>query len=118
MIRMDCKLREGIELFNQQKFFECHEVIERIWLEAKGSERNFLKSLIQAAAAFHHVQNKNISGAKGLFRTSLGYLRVYESENFGIDIRKLISNLEQHLEELDKNSDVTSGKFPVIDFKD
>ena len=25
-------LREGIELFNRERFFECHEVLEEAWL--------------------------------------------------------------------------------------
>lgn len=49
-------LREGIELFNQERFWECHEVLEQAWHPAKGKERNIIQGLILTAAAFVHHQ--------------------------------------------------------------
>ena len=30
-------VREGVALFNDGKFFECHEVLEQAWLKAQGA---------------------------------------------------------------------------------
>lgn len=49
-------LREGIGLFNEERFWESHEVLELIWRESRGAEREALQSLILAAAAFVHYQ--------------------------------------------------------------
>jgi len=47
-------LREGgIALFNRERFFECHEVLEEAWLKASGEQRTFLQGLIQVAVAFY-----------------------------------------------------------------
>ena len=58
---MDCTHRDqflkGIELFNQEQFYECHDTLEEIWLEETGEERGFLQGMIQVAVAFHHYQN-------------------------------------------------------------
>ncbi len=49
-------LQEGIQLFNQERFWECHEVLEEIWHPAKGKERDVIQGLILTAAAFVHFQ--------------------------------------------------------------
>jgi predicted metal-dependent hydrolase len=49
---MDARLREGIGLFNQGKFFECHEVLETFYHETTEDNKPFLEGLIQLAAAF------------------------------------------------------------------
>lgn len=58
----------AIELFNAQKFFECHEVLEEIWLASSGDERTLLQALIQCAAALHHLQHSNQKGALSVYR--------------------------------------------------
>lgn len=31
-----CDVRKGVVLFNQQKYWECHEELEHHWLESRG----------------------------------------------------------------------------------
>jgi uncharacterized protein len=49
-------LKQGIQLFNEQRFWESHEVLEQIWRVSRGTERDALQSLILTAAAFVHYQ--------------------------------------------------------------
>jgi predicted metal-dependent hydrolase len=49
---MDARLREGINLFNQRRFFDCHEVLEGFYHESDEANKPFLEGLIQLAAAF------------------------------------------------------------------
>jgi predicted metal-dependent hydrolase len=49
---MDARLREGIRLFNEGQFFNCHEVLEDFYHEAEAENKPFLEGLIQLAAAF------------------------------------------------------------------
>ena len=57
--------REGLRLFNEEEFFECHEVLEELWSETRGDEKKFLQGLIQAAVALFHFGNENFGGANG-----------------------------------------------------
>ena len=79
---MDPLLRHGIELFNRQEFFECHEVLEEAWTPERGPRRLFLQSLIHMAVACYHCQRGNVRGACGQFTKGLQkmqeYLPVYE----------------------------------------
>jgi len=49
---MDARLRDGIRLFNDRQFFECHEVLEGYYQDSELATRPFLEGLIQLAAAF------------------------------------------------------------------
>jgi predicted metal-dependent hydrolase len=49
---MDARLREGIELFNQGRFFDCHEVLEGLYLKTEDAKKPILEGLIHLAAAF------------------------------------------------------------------
>jgi predicted metal-dependent hydrolase len=49
---MDARLREGIRLFNERRFFECHEVLEALYQETDATSKPFVEGLIQLAAAF------------------------------------------------------------------
>ncbi len=58
--------KQGVNLFNQGKFFEAHEVLEDVWRTASGLEKQFLQGLIQVAVALHHHSTGNIVGARSL----------------------------------------------------
>ncbi|HVN88854.1 MAG TPA: DUF309 domain-containing protein [Candidatus Binataceae bacterium] len=60
----------GIELFNAGRYFESHEVLEKVWLQAEGEEKTVLQGLIQAAAALLHLERGNLVGARSLMRKS------------------------------------------------
>lgn len=47
---------EGVRLFNEERFWECHEVLEQAWHVSKGAERDAVQSIILTAAAFVHYQ--------------------------------------------------------------
>jgi len=43
--------------FNEQKFYEAHDVLEALWLQDRnGPDGDFFKGLIQFAGAFVHLQ--------------------------------------------------------------
>ena len=58
------KYLEGIRLFNECEFFDCHQVLEDLWQETLGPERKFYQGLIQAAVALFHFGNENLGGVR------------------------------------------------------
>ena len=54
--QQDPRLQKGIEEFNQQLFFECHETLEEIWLEEHGEDRRFYQGIIQIAAGYYKLE--------------------------------------------------------------
>ncbi len=61
------KMEEGLHLFNAQKYWECHEALEEIWLEDRADPvRNVYWAVIQVAAACIHYRDSNLLGAQGM----------------------------------------------------
>jgi len=56
-------------------FFEVHEILEPVWLEASGAHKIALQGLIMAGAALHHLTQSNTAGAAGLLREAAQRLR-------------------------------------------
>jgi predicted metal-dependent hydrolase len=48
---------EYFRLFNAQKYYAAHDVLEHIWLDAEGERYVFFKALIQFAGGFVHLQH-------------------------------------------------------------
>jgi len=91
-------LREGIDLFNQERFWEAHEALEEIWHPAKGVERDIIQGLILTAAALVHYQKNEQSvcvSILGRAREKLGTLNHFK----GLDISRLRASMEQILKD-------------------
>jgi hypothetical protein len=79
-------------------YFECHEVMEELWLEEGRSP--LLQGLLQAAVGLHHWDNGNRSGAVKLMNAALSKLSIYADVVLGLDLLSLRRNLEQSLKAL------------------
>lgn len=98
---MDAKgYARGIELFNEQHFYDAHEVWEDVWRETIGYEKKFLQGLIQAAVALHHHSTGNTVGACSLLERSRRNLAVYPADFGGIRLAPLIESLAAWRESL------------------
>lgn len=65
------KMEEGVRLFNEQMYWECHESLEDVWMEDKGDlARNVYWAVIQVAAACIHYRDGKIIGAQGMLNKS------------------------------------------------
>ena len=95
----DRRFLKGLELFNRGEYFECHEVIENLWLATPAEDpyRDLYKGVIQAAAAIYQWDRGVFSGARGLHRTAVGYLGKYRPEALGLNVEKMIENLNQRI---------------------
>jgi predicted metal-dependent hydrolase len=86
---MDEILERGVHLFNNEQFFECHEVLEILWTAERGPRRLFLQALIHFAVAFHHDGWANPVGAGRQLGKGLRKLSAYLPACEGIDTARL-----------------------------
>lgn len=76
------KMAEGIALFNEQKYWECHESFEDLWMEDKNDPaRNIYWAIIQVAAACIHYRDDKIVGAQGMINKSKEKFRRCREQN-------------------------------------
>ena len=45
--------------WNEQRYYEAHDVLEHLWLRTKSDDANYFKGLIQAAGGFVHLQKQH-----------------------------------------------------------
>ncbi len=90
------------ECFNQELFFEAHEVLEMLWLPERGRPKAaFYKGLIQLAGAFVHLQKNRPEPAVALLRLARQNLEGYPAFYDGLEVdrvRQLIVDWLHHLE--------------------
>ena len=87
-------LREGISLFNEERFWECHEVLEQIWHLAHGVERSTIQGLILTAAALVHHQKGEDDVCLRMLRKAfdkLGSQNVYEA----VDLKHVRAQIQE-----------------------
>ena len=90
----DLRFVHGVLYFNECEFFEAHEVWEDLWTEYQGPSRRFYQGLIQIAVCLHHFGNGNTRGARKLYHSSSKYLGEYGDFYEGVNIAKLLSELD------------------------
>jgi uncharacterized protein len=107
------------ELFNQQKFYEAHDVLEHIWLKDKhGADGAFYKGLIQLAGAFVHLQKHRPGPAAALFKLADANLEKYPPVHHHLDVdavRRLIAQWLGDLERAEFNANLlTASHWPRL----
>jgi predicted metal-dependent hydrolase len=83
---------QGVQQFNQQQFYPCHDTLEAIWIEAPESDRNFYQGILQIAVACYHLGNKNWRGAVILLGEGAKRLRDYQPQHHNIDVGALLED--------------------------
>ncbi|HHP7244540.1 MAG TPA: DUF309 domain-containing protein [Elainellaceae cyanobacterium] len=93
----------GIEQFNQRDFYECHDTLEALWMEAGQSERTFYQGILQIAVAFYHMGNHNWQGTVILLGEGVNRLKSYQPSYFGINVEHLLNQSVSVLTMLQQN---------------
>lgn len=87
---LDPKFLRYFDLFNQQRFFEAHEVLEELWLPCRNGRKGpFYKGLIQLAGAFVHVQKGRYGPAVSLLKLAEENLAKYPARYEALEVRAL-----------------------------
>jgi hypothetical protein len=95
---LDDPLLQSLPIWNNGLFFEFHDHLEGIWMQAAGNERQALKGMIKAAAVFAHHEYNHEAAVKSLALKSYDLVQQYS------DCLTFIKNLDvlaQKLKTLD-----------------
>jgi uncharacterized protein len=87
---MPIEFWQGVEQFNQQQFYACHDTLEALWMEAVDPEKTFYQGVLQIAVAFYHLGNQNQRGAIILLGEGMNRLRRYQPSFGEIDVTQLL----------------------------
>lgn len=86
------------DCFNQQLFYEAHDVLEELWLpDRQGANGDFYKGLIQLAGAFVHLQKERLRPAAALFKLARTNLSKYPRTHEHLDLALVLALIETWL---------------------
>ena len=85
--------------WNEQRYYEAHDVLEQLWLKTKSPDADYFKGLIQAAGAFVHLQkqfehplhakhSKRLPPAVRLVRLADKNLSRFAPRHHGLDVAR------------------------------
>lgn len=82
--------RAGVQLFDDGRYWDSHEVLEPAWLGASGVEKRFLGGVILLAAALHKARYMgSLRGGRRNYAKALAKLAPVGDRFWGVDVREL-----------------------------
>jgi uncharacterized protein len=91
---------QGVREFQQGQFYECHDTLEALWIEAREPNKTFFQGILQIAVACYHLSHNNWKGAVILLGEGIRRLVTYQPEYVGLDIEHLVNTSADLLEHL------------------
>lgn len=97
--------------WNEQRYYEAHDVLEHLWLDTHSEDSNYFKGLIQAAGGFvhlqknfeypaHRVHGRRLRPAVRLFALAEANLQSFGATRHGCDIDGLRALLARMAREI------------------
>jgi mutator protein MutT len=104
---------EGIRLFNDGHYFECHEMLEDIWHPSEGQDRLHYQGLIQAAIALEHFRKGNLAGTFGLYEKACEKWSQLPPDYMGVNLRWLKETLDSFFDQVRKTGPDAAQKVSL-----
>jgi predicted metal-dependent hydrolase len=117
------RFEEGIKKFNECEFYDCHDILEDVWFEIRGSSRRFYQGLIHLAVGFHHLTRRNnLNGTLSQLNKGIIKLSDYSPEFQGVEVKDLLKRVSGCINDVNemkegKIKEFDFGKIPTIKFK-
>ena len=89
---------EARHLFNEYRFWEVHEVLEGLWKNCRGTEKELVQGLIIAAAALVHVQKDEWGPVWTMLADAMRRLAGAPESYYGWDVARFRNHFARVLE--------------------
>lgn len=90
--RLDARYLAYFDCFNQQQYYEAHDVLEDLWLlDRNGPDGAFYKGLIQLAGAFVLLQKNRPRAAVRVLHLADTNLRQFPARHRAIDLAPVLA---------------------------
>ncbi len=84
---------EGINLFNSEKYFEAHELLEIAWRDEHDNLRGLYQGILQAGICILHLRKGNLAGALKIADRAICHLSPWQKYRHPLDIARLYKDL-------------------------
>lgn len=97
---LDPRYQGFFQCFNEQRYYEAHDVLEDLWLQTTGENHRYFKALIQIAGAFVHLQKqflrphhpkdgRRLRPAERLLKIGMNNLNSFRPRHLRFDVEAL-----------------------------
>src|SRR5512140_378228 len=107
------KAIDGMELFNEGKYWHAHEALEAAWREESGPIRQLYQGILQAGVVYLHVSRGNYAGAVKVHQRCMRWLQLWPNLCQGIEVELLRQDLERVMEEVRRLGPDQLDKFDL-----
>ncbi|MCW6049015.1 DUF309 domain-containing protein [Microcoleus sp. A2-C5] len=112
---MPIEFWQGIEQFNSQDFYACHDTLEALWMESGEPNQRFYQGILQIAVALYHLSNQNWRGAVILLGEGINRLSYYQPSYAGIAVKDLVGQSAKLLNTLQQaGPEVVANFLPLF----
>jgi len=80
----------GVDQFNQQQYYACHDTLEALWIEADQADKGFYQGILQVAVGLYHLSNENWRGAVILMGEGINRLYSYLPVYAEVDVESFV----------------------------
>ena len=88
-------IRYAISLFNIEKYWSAHELLESVWKASHGHERDILNGIILVAAAFVHDEKDEGDICISILKRAIKKLEAGGGKYFEVDLDKLNQQMKR-----------------------
>jgi predicted metal-dependent hydrolase len=103
----------AFDYFNERRFHDCYELLERIWRTSGGPERQLYQGIIQIAGACEKLLGGNWRGAVSLFDTGTVLIEPFAPTSHGIAVDRLLAATQACLTDLLRLGEARLGDFDL-----
>jgi hypothetical protein len=88
----------AVFLFNMERYWKSHEVLESVWKNSKGQTKNLLNGLILVDAAYVHLQKGENTIFFSLLNRSLEKFKDYSEYFYDINMEILLKDINKMIQ--------------------
>lgn len=95
-------VRQGLSLFNMEKYYEAHEAFETAWRMTQNPSREFYRALLHISGGFYRLTQNRPKAAVKFFEHALKWLMLFPDTHLGFkialikaDLNTIIAAIEQ-----------------------
>ena len=91
----DKAIKQAMQLFNDEKYWEAHEVLEYVWKKTSGVEKDIIHGIILVAAAFVHDEKDEPDVCLSILQRARKKLGRASGTYYGIDVNRIADRISE-----------------------
>lgn len=91
-------IAQSVHLFNEEKYWSAHEILESVWKLSRGNEKDLLNGIILLSAAFVHDEKNEPDICISILKRALKKLESSSGIYYGIQVDEMKNRIRSIIE--------------------